>query len=149
MPFSADPLRYLSRNEVFNTGDRCASPFGLRGSSRQRIGPPNDRGSPGSLLSPKSKNTGLWVSTQSRRSAPSFDRSEYVSGLALTIEALASDSRKPDLSQRAVAPLSRPGVAPLSRPGWPHFPRPGFCFSPSRKRTLFQRKKSFVGGSFM
>src|SRR5215468_2897536 len=99
MPFSANPLTYLFRNEAFNTGDRCASPFGLRGSSRQRTGVWNSRGSPGSLFSPKSKNTGVWLLIQSRRrSAPSFDGSEYVSGLALTIEALASDAKKRDLS---------------------------------------------------
>src|SRR5215471_16890949 len=98
MPFSARPLRYLSRNEVFNTGDRCASPLGLRGSSRHRTGPPNDAGSPGSLLSPKSKNTGLRLSTQSRSSAHLFNGSANVSGLSLTIGALASNSKKRDLA---------------------------------------------------
>src|SRR5262249_57038848 len=104
MPLRGIPLRYLPRNEVFNTGDRCASPFGLRGSSRQRTGPPNDGGSPRSLLSPKSKNTGLGLSTQSRRSGHLFNGSEYVSGLALTIEALASASKKRDLSNTRLSP---------------------------------------------
>src|SRR5215472_12982914 len=104
MPFSANPSRYLPRNEVLNTGDRCASPFGLRGSSRQRTGAGNDRGSLGSLLSPKSKNTGLRLSTQSRRSAHSFNGSEYVSGLALTIEGLANNSKKRDLSRTRLSP---------------------------------------------
>src|SRR5262245_37959417 len=96
MPLSGDPLRYLSRNEYLNTGDRCASPFGLRGSSRQRTS--TDRGSPGSLLSAKSKNTGQRLPTQSRRSAHSSDGSENVSGLALTIEVAVSDAKKRGLS---------------------------------------------------
>src|SRR5215475_123402 len=104
MPFNPNPRTYLFRNEVFNTGDRCASPFGLRGSSRQRTGAWNSRGSPGSLFSPKSKNTGLWLLIQSRRSALSFDGSEYVSGLVLTIEALVSDAKKRDLSRLSLSP---------------------------------------------
>src|SRR5262245_55145642 len=104
MPFSANPLTYLFRNEVFNTGDRCASPFGLRGSTRPRTGLWHTRGSPGSLFAPKSKNTGLWLLIQSRRSAPSFDGSEYVSGFSLTIEALASDAKKRDLSRLSLRP---------------------------------------------
>src|SRR5262245_6526200 len=102
MPLSGTPLRYLSRNDDLNTGDRWASPFGLWGSSRQRTS--NDSGSPRLLSSAKSKYTGFRLPTQSRRSAHSSGGSENVSGLALTIEDAVSNAKKRGLSLTRSSP---------------------------------------------
>src|SRR6516225_6457663 len=124
MPLRRDLLRQRSSNEVFVTGDRSAQ-RPLRGSSRHRRGPPKmNGGSPGSLLSPKWKNTGLRLSTQSRRSGCSFDRSAYVSGLGLRIVAFGRELEEALLSapkirlRREIEPkkrgLSRLRLSPLT-----------------------------------